>query len=188
MSFDGPFVHAWVLPHEIDEAQWIALRFDAVKVLRGASARLEAGRPGNAPGILRGPEGIGLPIVTEDRIALNGSAFRGESGDPFMVEHRAISGVVVRAEKGSVGRAVRRCDTRGHPYDLAVCALLLTMQRHLSDVMRLGTTGDIRHAWRDAAEVVRTALGVEGELSQNEQGLVSWRPGRERVRKVRTSA
>jgi hypothetical protein len=188
MSSDGSFVHAWVLPHEIEEARWIALRYDAVKVLRAASARLEAGRPADAPGVLRGPEGIALPQVSEDRIAFNGSAFRGEAADPFMLEHRAISGVVVRAEKGSVGRAVRRCDTKGYPYDLAVCALLLTVQRHLADVMRLGTSGDIRHGWHEAAEVVRAALDIDGELAQSEQGLVTWAPGRERARRVRTSA
>jgi hypothetical protein len=54
--------------------------------------------------------------------------------------------------------------------------------------MRLGTSGDIRHGWHEAAEVVRAALDIDGELAQSEQGLVTWAPGRERARRVRTSA
>lgn len=190
MSDDGPFVHAWVLPREIDEARWIELRADATRVLRTASARLEAGRADDAPGVLRGPEGLGLPNVGADRIALNGSAFRGEAGDAFVLERRATSGVVARAGAGNAGRTVRRCNTRGHPYDLAVCALLLTVQRHLGEQMRLGTSGGLRHGWRDAADVVRHALEVAGELAQSEQGMISWTAGRPRDHetRVRTSA
>jgi hypothetical protein len=188
---DGVYVRAWVLPFEIDAGQWAALRQDAIGVLRAASARLEAGRPDDAAGVLRGPDGVGLPHVTPDRIAFNGSSFRGESGDRFVLERCASSGMMVHAGGTRVGRAVRRCDTRGHPYDLAVCALLLTTRRHLGELMRLGTTGSLRDGWRDAADVVREALGDVGQLVQSETGLIGWTTNppsvtRERSAQVRT--
>lgn len=187
---DGLFAHAWVLPHEIDDARWVALRYDAVRVLRAASARLEAGRPADGNGVLRGPEGLGLPVVTDDRIALNGSAFRGEAGDPFVLERRSASGVVVQSAAGAVGRAVHRCDTRGQPYDLAVCALLLTVQMHLRESMRLGSSGGLRGAWQTAAAVVRGSTGQEGQLIQTERGLIVWAPATQhtRPRRIRNSA
>lgn len=187
---DGPFVRAWVLPHEIDIDLWTALRRDAVRVLRAASARLEYGRPDDCAGVLRGPDGLGLPHVSEERIAFNGAAFRGEAGDAFVLERRGTSGVVVKAGGKTVGRSVRRCDTRGHPYDLAVCALLLTARRHLGDLMRLGTSGSLRDGWTDAAEVVREALGDSARLVQNEHGLIGWTPVvvHERDEQVRSSA
>jgi hypothetical protein len=186
----GSFVHAWVLPHEIDADAWIALRHGATRVLRTASARLEQGRPADAPGILRGPDGLGLPHVTQECIAFNGSTFRGEAGDPFFLERSSTTGVVVRAGAATVGRAVRRCDTRGQPYDLAVCALLLLARQHLGDAMRLGSSGDLRGGWRAAADVVREATGETGELSQNEQGLIAWVPGpaNDRHTRARSSA
>lgn len=187
---DGPFVRAWVLPHEIDADRWTALRHDATRVLRAASARLERGRPDAGAGVLRGPDGLALPLVSEDRIAFNGSAFRGEAGDPFILERRSGTGVVVRAGANGAGRAVRRCDTHGHPYDLAVCALLLTVRRHLGDLMRLGTSGGLRDGWTEAAEVVREALGGAGQLVQSERGLISWAPvvTQQWEQRVRTSA
>jgi hypothetical protein len=171
---DNPYLRAWVLPHEIDAERWAGLRQDATRVLRAVSARLEAGRTPADPGILRGPEGLGLPQITEDRIAFNGSAFRGQAGDPFILERRARSGVIVRGAPGGGGRAVRRCNTEGHPYDLAVCALLLTVARRLGDGMRLGSSGGLREGWRAAAAIVRESLGECGQLMQTESGQLRW--------------
>jgi hypothetical protein len=189
---DAAFAHAWVLPHEIDDAAWIVLRHDATRVLRAVSARLEAGRPDDVAGVLRGPDGLGPPVVTQHRIAFNGSAFRGAAGDAFVLERVAASGVVVRAGAGTVGRAVHRCDTRGQPYDLAVCALLLTAQLHLRDAMRLGSSGGLAAGWQAAAGVVRAAIAHEGHLLQSERGLIAWSAPAQaqhtRERRARTSA
>jgi hypothetical protein len=187
---DNPFLRAWVLPHEIEAERWAQLRRDATIVLRLVSARLEAGRAPDEPGILRGPEGMGLPQVTQDRIAFNGSVFRGQAGDPFILERRAKRGVIVRGAPGGGGRAVRRCDTGGHPYDLAVCALLLTAARQLGDTMRLGSSGGLRDGWRDAAIVVREALGECGQLVQSESGQLQWAapPVRATTERTRSSA
>jgi len=174
---DTPYVHAWTLPHEIDGDLWIALRFQATQVLRAASARLEAGRADDAPGILRGPDGLGLPHVSPECIAFNGSTFRGEAGDPFFLERFATTGIVMRPGAPMVGRAVRRCDTRGKPYDLAVCSLLLLARLHLGDGMRLGSSSDLRGGWRAAADVLREATGDATELAQNEQGLITCHAG-----------
>jgi hypothetical protein len=183
-------VHAWVMPHEVDAECWMAWRADATRVLRATSARLEAGRPGDAPGVLRGPEGVGLPDVRQERIALNGSGFRREAGDRFVVERRARDGVVVLAGERNAGRAIHRCDTRGQPYDLAVCALLLSLQRHLGNAMRLGSSGDLRGGWREAADVVRTALAIDGSLAQTDRGILSWMaaPVPPTLERVRSSA
>lgn len=173
---DGVYVRAWVVPSEINAERWGLLRADATRVLRAASACLEAGRPAGAAGVLRGPDGVGLPHVSPDRIAFNGSSFRGEAGDRFVLERCSSAIVMVRAGDTRVGRAVRRCDTRGLPYDVAVCALLLAMRRQLGDSMRLGTTGSLRDGWCAAADVVREALGECGQLVQGEHGLISWAP------------
>ena len=183
------FVHAWTLPHEIDGDLWVALRYQATQVLRAASARLEAGRPADGPGMLRGPDGLGLPHVTTECIAFNGSTFRGEAGEPFFLERFSTTGIVMRPGAPTVGRAVRRCDTRGQPYDLAVCALLLLARRHLGDAMRLGSSSDLRGGWRAAADVLREATGEAGELVQNAQGLISWDAGQPvRQTRARNSA
>jgi hypothetical protein len=174
MASERASQHAWVIPHEIAEEEWLALRRDATVVLRAASARLEAGRSPEQPGILRGPHGLGLPQVSIDRIAFNGSSFRGESGDPFILERRASSGVLIRAAAGRTARAVRRCDTGGQPYDLAVCALLLVAKHHLDDAMRLGSSGGLRDGWREAARLFREALGRGAQLVQSEHGLLRW--------------
>ena len=187
---ENPYLRAWVLPHEIDAKRWAELRHDATLVLRAVSARLEVGRTPADPGILRGPEGLGLPQVTPDRIAFNGSAFRGQAGDPFVLERRARTGVIVRGAPGGGGRAVRRCNTDGHPYDLAVCALLLTVERRLGDSMRLGSSGGLREGWRAAAVVVREALGESGQLTQTESGQLRWVdvPVRDTQLRARSSA
>ena len=80
----------------------------------------------------------------------------------------------MRSTPGGGGRAVRRCNTEGHPYDLAVCALLLTVARRLGDSMRLGSSGGLREGWRDAAVLVREALGESGQLTQTESGQLRW--------------
>jgi hypothetical protein len=187
---DSQYLRAWVLPHEIDAERWAELRRDTTLVLRAVSARLEAGRTPADPGILRGPEGLGLPQVTPDRIAFNGSAFRGQAGDPFILERRARTGVIVRGAPGGGGRAVRRCNTGGQPYDLAVCALLLTVARRLGDSMRLGSSGGLREGWREAATIVRESLGECGQLVQTESGLLRWAdvPARSTELRARSSA
>lgn len=174
MPASYPFLHAWVLPHPIDDERWGAIRRDAIAVLRAASSRLEAGRSVDEAGMLRGPQGMGLPQIGAERIAFNGSAFRGEAGDAFVLERRPVEGVMLGAGDRASGRAIRRCDTAGHPYDLAVCSLLLLLERHLGDSMRLGSSGGLRDGWSDAAAVVREAIGARGQLVQSEQGLIRW--------------
>lgn len=174
MPVSSAFLHAWVLPRPIDETLWAAIRRDAIAVLRAASSRLEAGRSADDAGVLRGPQGMGLPQIGAERIAFNGSAFRGEAGDAFVLERVPSEGVMLHAGERASGRAVRRCDTAGRPYDLAVCALLLVLERHLGDTMRLGSSGGLRDGWRDAAGVVRDAVGARGQLVQSERGLIRW--------------
>jgi hypothetical protein len=174
MASERAFQHAWVIPHRIADESWLPLRRDATVVLRAASARLEQGRSAEQPGVLRGPHGLGLPQITIDRIAFNGSSFRGESADAFVLEQRASSGILIQAGTGRTARAVRRCDTSGQPYNLAVCALLLVAKQHLDDAMRLGSSGGLRDGWREAARLCREALGHAAQLVQSEHGLLRW--------------
>ena len=183
------YLHAWAVPRQMPSATWDAMRRDLLAVLQAVSARLERGQSADAPAVLRGPEGRGGLVVTPDRVAFNGNAFRGEAGDPCILERFAEHGYLGAGEErdppssgGSdpVGvnrrRAFRRCDTGGHPYDLAVCAALLTALWHLGNEMRLGTQGAVRGGnWRAAADLVRAVLGVEAQMIQTEYGTIRWR-------------
>ena len=190
------YLHAWALPREIAPERWEPLRRDVVAVLQAVSARLERGNPPDAPAMLRGPEGMGGLVIGPDRLAFNGNAFRHEAGDAFVVERVAERGYLLGGdgERGMrrgrddgmpghdvqaprrLRRAFRRCDTRGHPYDLAVCAALLVALWHFGEEMRLGTQGSVRaDGWRAAADLVRAVLGIDAQLVQSEFGTIRWR-------------
>ena len=190
MKPERSLMHAWVVPSELADPVWTALRHDAIGVLRAASARLEQGRAPDAPAVLRGPLGIGPPELNVERIAFNGNAFLGGSADPFSIERCASTGVIAKDGDRSIGRAVRRCDTLGQPYDLAVSAILLVTLRHLGDAMRLGSSGSLRGGWSDAAALVREVLRDRAQLSQSEAGVLRWlEPEPARVeRRARSSA
>ena len=173
MRTDDGFVHAWTLDAELVESTWVGMHAEIVQVLRAASLRLERGRPGDALAMLRGPEGFGHLILSAEEIAFNGNAFLGQSGDPFSIERVARRGILARVG-GSGRRTVRRCDTRGHPYDLAVAAALLVILRHLGDRVRVGTSGSLRSGWGAAAALVRETLGECGQLVQLESGALGW--------------
>ena len=190
------YLHAWALPREIAPDRWEPLRRDVVAVLQAVSARLERGNAPDAPAMLRGPEGMGGLLIGPDRLAFNGNAFRHEAGDALVLERVAERGYLVGAEgkRGGrrgraaetpdedaeaprpVRRAFRRCDTRGLPYDLAVCATLLVALWHFGEEMRLGTQGSVRaEGWRAAADLVRAVLGIDAQLVQSEFGTIRWR-------------
>ncbi len=174
MRTDDGFVHAWILPAEIDEQVWHALRRDVLLVLHAASRQLERDRSGDALAMLRGPEGLGHLVLDVGRIAFNGNAFLGQAGDPFTLERRAGSGVLARVSASGARRAVRRCNTAGQPYDLAVCATLLVVSKHLAAAVRVGTSGTLRTGWARAASVVRETIGHCGQLVQHETGMLRW--------------
>ncbi len=168
------FVHAWTMGAEIDAAPWHAMHADLVLVLRAASRELERGRSDDALAVLRGPEGIGHVRIDPQTIAFNGNAFLGEAAESFSIERVADRGIIARTTRGGSRRVVRRCDTLGHPYDLAVCAVLLTVLHHLGTEARLGTSGSPRQGWSRAASIVRATLGDCGQLVQMETGLLRW--------------
>jgi hypothetical protein len=174
MRTDDGFVHAWTMGAEIDVARWRAMHGDMVLVLRSASRELERGRSEDTLAVLRGPEGLGHVRIQPVVIAFNGNAFLGEAGDAFSIERVAERGIIARRARDGSRRVVRRCDTRGQPYDLAVCAVLLTLLHHLGGDVRLGTSGSPRHGWSRAASVVRATLGDCGQLVQMETGLLRW--------------
>lgn len=174
MRSNESFVHAWTMAAEVEAAQWRLLHDDMVLVLRTASRELERGRGDDGLAVLRGPEGLGNIRIGADAIAFNGNAFLGQAGDPFSIERAAERGIIARRTRSGARRVVRRCDTAGRPYDLAVCAVLLTLLHHLGTDMRVGTSGSLRGGWSRAAVVVRAALGDCGQLVQMETGLLRW--------------
>lgn len=174
MQSDSAFVHAWVLPADIAEARWRPMQADAIRALTAASHVLERDRTGDALAVLRGPEGLGHLVLRPDEIAFNGNSFLGQAGDEFAIERHARHGVIARRSYSGSRRTVRRCDTGGQPYDLAVCAVLLVVERHLGADVRLGTSGSQRSGWGRAAALVRETLGDCGQLVQHENGLLHW--------------
>jgi len=190
MRTDDGFVHAWSIQAEIAEPEWQALHADMILVLRAASRQLELDRSGDDLAVLRGPEGLGHLQLDATQIAFNGNVFLGQAGDAFSVERRARHNVIARVGKGGGHRSVRRCDTGGHPYDLAVCAMLLVMLRHLGDGVRLGTSGSLRSGWGRAAALVRATIGESGQLVQLENGMLRWidAPARDADASIRSSA
>ena len=187
MRTDAGFVHAWTIRAEIAEAVWRPMHDDLLIVLSAASRQLERNRSDDALAVLRGPEGLGSLRIEPSAFGFNGNAFLGQAGDPFVLERAAREGIIARVGNGGARRAVRRCDTRGHPYDLAVCASLLVLLRHLGAESRVGTSGTLRTGWSQAATLVRDALGDSGQLVQTEHGMLRWleapaRRGRERER------
>jgi len=189
MRIDDSFVHAWSIQSEIAETEWQALHADMQLVLRAAIRQLELTRA-NELAVLRGPEGLGYLQLDDTHIAFNGNAFLGQSGDAFSVERRARHNVIARVGRAGGRRAVRRCDTGGHPYDLAVCALLLVMLRHLGANIRVGTSGSLRSGWGRAAALVRATIGECGQLIQLENGMLRWidAPAQSAGGQVRSSA
>ena len=189
MRTEDGFMHAWSIPAQIEETAWQALHDDLILVLRGASRQLEHDRSGDALAVLRGPEGMGHLRLDAGEIAFNGNSFLGQAGDPFGIERRARRAVLARV--GSSGRrTVRRCDTRGYPYDLAVCAALLVVLRNLGDAARVGTSGTLRSGWGHAATLVRATLGQCGQLIQLENGILRWidAPAATATARVRSNA
>jgi hypothetical protein len=174
MRTDDGFVHAWSIQAEITEPEWQTLHADMILVLRAASRELELDRSGDDLAVLRGPEGLGHLQLDASQIAFNGNAFLGQAGDAFSLERRARHNVIARVGRGGGRRTVRRCDTGGHPYDLAVCAVLLVALRHLGDGVRLGTSGSLRSGWGRAAALVRAMIGETGQLVQLENGMLRW--------------
>ncbi len=174
MRTDDGFVHAWTIQAEIGEPEWQALRSDIILVLRAASHQLEANRSSQDLALLRGPEGLGHLEIEATHIAFNGNVFLGQAGDAFSVERLARHNVIARVGRAGGRRSVRRCDTCGHPYDLAVCAALLVVMRHLGDSVRVGTSGSLRGSWGRAATLVRASTGECGQLTQLENGILRW--------------
>jgi hypothetical protein len=174
MRDKSSFIHAWVVPAQLEPAVWSTVHRDIVAVLRGASSELEMHRPGEELALLRGPNGLGPLVIRPDALAFNGNVFLGQAGDAFVVECAAQSGIIARRTSDGSQRTVRRCDTRGHPYDLAVCAVLIVLARELGDAARVGTSGTLRTGWGRAATLVRTVLGDGGQLVQKENGLLHW--------------
>ena len=174
MRTDDGFVHAWTLPADIAEDAWRPMHADIVRVLSAASRELEQHRSSDDLAILRGPEGYGHLRIDPAEIAINGNAFLGQAAEKFAIERHARYGVIARVGSADSRRTVRRCDTKGLPYDLAVCAALLVVLRHMEDRVRIGTTGTIRSGWGRAAALVRTTIGDCGQLIQRESGTLRW--------------
>jgi hypothetical protein len=174
MRTEDGFVHAWSIRADIAEPSWQALHADIIHVLRAASRVLELNRSADDLAVLRGPEGLGHLQIDASQVAFNGNAFLGQAADPFSIERHAQRNVIARVGSSGARRTVRRCDTLGHPYDLAVCAVLLVVLRHLGDRARVGTSGTLRSGWGRAATLLRSSMGERGQLVQLESGILHW--------------
>ena len=103
---------------------------------------------------LAGPTGIGAPLLNEAVIAFNGT--RPDSGENFVLAPGAGSGITAHTADGAAFR-LDWCQTRRHPYDLAVTAILLRAAQLAPRQVALSSDGSWQHDW-DAAHLLLIKL------------------------------
>jgi len=167
------YAHRWTRPTRIDDATWSRFKADvetAIRLLQ-VTASDQWRETGHEPIALRGPDGRGRAVVAADSIAFNGDAKHHVAAEPFVFPQDARNGAP-GAAGAAVGEANFSCDTELHPYDAAVCAILLIAQRHLGDTLRITSDGSpTEFHWPVAREIAGTVLRIEAPLAQEGQRI-----------------
>lgn len=98
----------------------------------------------------------GNPEVTPDVIRFNG--WREEGHETFLITRKRPENPPYDPD---AKEAFDFCKTAHKPYDLAVCLVLLSMKRHATGNVRIGSDGEWDGEWLEARKVYRELFGVE---------------------------
>ncbi|MFE4263387.1 hypothetical protein [Streptomyces sp. NPDC056883] len=136
---------AYTSQAEAFRSNWLQLRVDAAAVVDFAK---------KAGVVLAGPDGTGLPVISEDLIAFNG---RGDEGcEHFRLElsPRRLS------QFGPFVWSFTK--TAGLPYDMAVTAVLLRAHTLMPEVFAINSNGDWNEDWQEARAIHQALFGDPG--------------------------
>ena len=107
--------------------------------------------------VIRGGMGEGEPIINESEIWFNGDEEKGEDHETFCIEWKGEGGFSF-------------CKTARKPYDLLVCASLLSFHNHFSrDVFQLSSDGS-GEDWQDAVDFYNevSSLGINNPFKDQD--------------------
>ena len=170
------YTHRWTRSNRLDDATWERIRLDAETALQlfRVTASDQWRETGHEPVQLRGPDGRGGPVIAITSIAFNGDAAREASADAFVFPQDARDGSAP-AESSATHPARFTCNTELHPYDVAVCTVLLIAKHHLGEGLELQSDGAVEEfSWPVAREVAGTVLRTTAALENGPDGI-RWR-------------
>lgn len=104
---------------------------------------------------LKGPDGVGEPLVEEMRILFNGDRSIPVEGTKLGLMHEDFALTQFPDSAYSCIKTERK------PYDLCVCTMLLIVKTIAPDAYRISTDGE-RYEWEQARQFARVVLEQMG--------------------------
>lgn len=109
------------------------------------------------PSLWGGPKMLPTPPeVTPDVIRFNG--WKDEGHETFLITRKRPENPPYDPD---AEESFDFCKTARKPYDLAVCLVLISMKRHATGNVRIGSDGEWDGEWLEARKVYRELFGVE---------------------------
>ena len=130
--------HYWKRPSELPADAFRAAVDDCRRLFQAAGAQLG------------GFEGIGDPLLNDERIVFNGLAPR--ACEPFEV-------AIVEFDRHGRPEVRSYCKTEFQPYDHFVKAALIVLHHHLGPAFQVSSDAKPED-WEEAQELTKSVLGV----------------------------
>lgn len=118
------YTHYWKRPREIPAGPFSRWAGDVEEILGFLSAAGEVA--------IRGRSGAGDPEVSPETVSFNGDGGRGLDCEAFVVDRRCPPSA--KSDATANGLYLGSCKTGRNPYDVAVCAALIRLGRHVPEV------------------------------------------------------
>jgi len=165
------YTHYWHRPKVLDLARFRHFREDVARLLAHLPQRSDSagGYYSDRELTVRGPDGKGDPIVTDELVSFNGDATlagRTGRGNDEDMSHETFHLPRVYEPQDwqrpdNCGRYFDFCKTARKPYDLAVTAALIALRHHFPEV---GVSSDgTANGWTTGLALCRSVLGY-GQL------------------------
>lgn len=154
------YTHYWYRRRELEQPHFHRWVRD-VAVLLGHLPRCTDTAGGHYRGhplLVRGPLGTGDPVLSDMEVAFNGDEAAGLDHETFVVER--VYQPYPQDTPDLSGRFFGFCKTARKPYDLAVTAALLLLQRHFGSAVRVCSDGTPQE-WEPALELVTQVFGPD---------------------------